>query len=225
MGLLNALYAYSGKSTSADKLAREACEIELCKCGKPIGKQDQYIAAFGGLQYIQFNEDETVFVDPIICKQETKQKLEDGLLMLYTGFTRSADDILREQSANTATPGAQRRVLRCMKQQAQDLRRALQNNDLTAFGELLNEGWELKKTLASGISRPEIDEWYATARKHGALGGKLLGAGGGGFLMLYADPSTHEAIKAALAGLRHTPIGLEPQGSKIVYVEENRKGR
>lgn len=225
VGLLHALHAYSGKSASSDKLAKEACDIELGKCSKPIGKQDQYIAAFGGLQYIQFNPDETVFVDPIICRQETKQRLEDGLLMLYTSLTRSADDILREQSANTMTPGMQRRTLRCMKQQAQDLRRALQDNNLEAFGELLHEGWELKKTLASGISRPEIDEWYETARKNGALGGKLLGAGGGGFLLLYAEPDRHDAIRGALPNLRHTPVELEPQGSKIVYVEESRKGR
>ena len=222
VGLLNALYAYTGRSASAERLAREASQIEIEILGKPIGKQDQYAAAYGGLQYIQFNADETVFVDPVICDPDTKQKIESRLLMLYTGLTRSADGILAEQSQNTASEDQKRFVLSQMKSHADQLRDALGQNDLDSFGELLHRGWELKQTLAKGISNPQINEWYQTARKHGAIGGKLLGAGGGGFLLLYAYPEQHQLIFSALSELKPTRFGFEPQGSKIVYVEETR---
>ncbi len=221
VGLLNALYAYTSRRAGADRLGREASEIEIERLGKPIGKQDQYAAAHGGLQYIQFNADGTVFVDPIMCKPETKQHLQDRMLLLYTGMVRKADNILKEQSENTTGETDAKAVLRKMKGQADQLRDALNEDDLDSFGQLLNEGWVLKKTLANGISTPQIDEWYATARKHGAIGGKLLGAGGGGFLLFYAYPEQHEIIKASLPELVHTPFRFEPQGSKIVYIEEN----
>ena len=221
VGLLNSLYAHLGQSVGAQRLAREACEIEIYHCGKPIGKQDQYIAAYGGLQYIRFNPDESVFVDPVICSTETKHRLQNSLIMLYTGLTRSADDILREQSENTANERANRRTLRRMARLAGELRDALVVNDLDGFGEALHEGWVEKKKLASGISNPEIDEWYETARRHGALGGKLLGAGGGGFLLLYAHPEHIPDILSALPYLQPVPVRMEPQGSKIIYVEES----
>jgi len=223
VGLLNALYAYLGKRVGAARLGAEACQIEIERCGKPIGKQDQYIAAFGGLQYIQFNPDGTVFVDPIVCKRATRQSLQESLIMLYTGLTRSADGILKEQSQNTASEADKRKTLRQMKGQADSLREALEKDDLDAFGAVLHEGWMLKRTLASGISSGQIDHWYETARKHGAKGGKLLGAGGGGFLLFYADPDRHDAICKALPELRSVGVELEPQGSKIVYIEENQK--
>ena len=223
VGLLNALYAYLGKRSGAVRLGAEACEIEIDRCGKPIGKQDQYIAAFGGLQYIQFNPDGSVFVDPIVCRLETKRTLEDGLVMLYTGLTRSADNILKEQSHNTASEVGKRAALSQMKGQADALRVALESDDLEAFGEILHEGWMLKKTLASGISNAQIDYWYETGRKHGAKGGKLLGAGGGGFLLFYADKDRRQEIIDALPELRPIGIELEPQGSKIVYIEEHRR--
>ena len=221
VGLLNSLYAHLGQSVGAQRLAREACEIEIYHCCKPIGKQDQYIAAYGGLQYIRFNPDESVFVDPVICSTETKHRLQNSLIMLYTGLTRSADDILREQSENTANERANRRTLRRMARLAGELRDALVVNDLDGFGEALHEGWVEKKKLASGISNPEIDEWYETARRHGALGGKLLGAGGGGFLLLYAHPEHIPDILSALPYLQPVPVRMEPQGSKIIYVEES----
>ncbi|MBI1756188.1 MAG: GHMP kinase, partial [Fimbriimonas ginsengisoli] len=218
VGLLNALHAYAHRQAGAERLAREACEIEIERCGKPIGKQDQTIAAYGGLQYLQFNPDGSVFIDPIVCKPETRRELERGLLMLYTGLTRSADDILREQSQNS---GAKREALRAMKGLADAMRAALASDDLGAFGSLLHEGWLLKRGLASGITSPEIDGWYETGRKHGATGGKLLGAGGGGFLLFFAPPERHIEICMGLQKLAMTPVRLEPQGSKIVYVEEN----
>jgi D-glycero-alpha-D-manno-heptose-7-phosphate kinase len=220
VGLLNALYAHNGRFAGAERLAREACSIEIERCGAPIGKQDQYIAAFGGLQFIQFNPDETVYVDPIICSPRTKQQLERRLLMLYTGNTRQTGDILREQQANTERDEARRASLARMVELAHALRAALIADDLAAFGELLHEGWVRKRELASGISSPQIDGWYARARAAGAAGGKILGAGGGGFLLLYAPEERHEAIVAALPELRPTPVRFEPQGSKIIYVEE-----
>lgn len=221
VGLLNALYAYAGRHAGPERLAREACQVEIDIIGKPIGKQDQYAAAFGGISYIQFNPDGTVFVDPIMCAPETKAKLQSRLMMFYTGMTRSADNILAEQSKNTVSDGEKKRALRRMKAQADEARLALENNNLEDFGHILHEGWLLKKGLAGGISNPQIDGWYETARAHGAAGGKILGAGGGGFLLVYAPEEQHLAIEDALTDLRKTPFRLEPQGSKIIFVEEN----
>lgn len=220
VGLLNALYAYTGRHVGPERLAREASEIEIDVLGKPIGKQDQYIAAFGGLQYIQFNPDGSVFADPVICQPDTRKRLQHRLLMFYTGVTRSADDILVEQKKRTLDDDAQRKILCSMRDQAKEIRRALEENCLDEFGGLLHEGWQLKKKLAGGISNPQIDEWYGAARSHGAIGGKIAGAGGGGFLMLYAHPEHHDIIAGALSGLRRMPVRLEPQGSKIIFVEE-----
>ena len=220
VGLLNALYAYKGQHVGAERLAREACLIEIDLCGKPIGKQDQYIAAYGGLQYIHFNTDKSVFVDPIICSPETKMELQRRLLLLYTGSTRSADKILVEQTYNTENDEDKQRALRRMAKLAQRLRDALSTNDLEPFGEILHQGWLEKRKLASGISNSRIDEWYERARKSGAIGGKITGAGGGGFLLLYAPPNQHGEILQALPELRPVPFRFEPQGSKIIYVEE-----
>ncbi|TAN38281.1 MAG: GHMP kinase [Verrucomicrobia bacterium] len=219
VGLLNALYAFTGQLVSAERLAREACQIEIEICGKPIGKQDQYIAAYGGLQHIQFNSDESVFVDPIPAGGEIRTQLQQNLLMLYTGVTRSANDVLGEQRKNTEQNGAAMAGLRQMCTLADQLRAALCAGQLDGFGEILHTGWMLKRTLATGISNPAIDGWYDTARRHGALGGKLLGAGGGGFLLLYAHPDRQAAICRALSDLRPIPFCFEPQGSKIIFIE------
>lgn len=220
VGVLNSLYAYIGKRASAERLAREACEIEIEQCGKPIGKQDQYIAAYGGLQFIQFCPDDTVCVDPIICRPETKKGLEENLLMFYTGITRSADDILLEQKINTENRNDRRAMLRTMTCLARELKEAISENDLDSFGKILHENWELKQKLASGISNARINGWYNAARANGALGGKVLGAGGGGFLLVYAPVERHADIKNALCELPAIPFRFEPQGTKIIYVEE-----
>jgi len=220
VGLLNALYAFRGKFAGAERLAREACMIEIERCSAPIGKQDQYIAAYGGLQFIQFNPDETVFVDPVICRPQTRQLLQERLLMLYTGITRQTGDVLREQQANTERDAAKRRSVRRLVALAHDLRATLQHDELDRFGEVLHEGWMRKRELATGISNPHIDDWYERGRAAGAAGGKILGAGGGGFLLLYAPVERHAAILAALPELQHTRVQFEPQGSKIIYVEE-----
>ena len=219
VGLLNALYAFKGKHVGAEQLGRESSWIEIVKCGKPIGKQDQYIAAYGGLQYIQFNPDGAVFTDPVICKTETRVELDRNLLLMYTGITRSANDVLAQQSQKTATDPEVRSTLRTMTQIATHLRDALTANQLEEFGKSLHEAWILKKTLVSSISNDRINDWYETALRKGALGGKLLGAGGGGFLLFYAPQELHQVIIEALPGMQHTPFRMEPQGSKIIYVE------
>ena len=219
VGLLNALYAYTGRMVNAERLAAEACRIEIEICGKPIGKQDQYIAAYGGLQFIQFNADESVFVDPIPCDREFREQLQRNLLMLYSGITRSADEILGEQSRNTEQNGTAMTDLLKIHDLADQLRECLCSGQLDGFGEVLHMGWTLKKTLATGISNPEIDSWYDKARRHGAIGGKLLGAGGGGFLLLYAHPDCHSEICRALPELKPMPFRFAPQGSKIIFIE------
>lgn len=217
VGLLNAFYAYQGKYVSAQQLASQACEIEIEILKKPIGKQDQYIAAFGGFQYMQFHPDHSVSVDPIRCTAQTKKKLESCLLLFYTGLTRSADAILARQGKNVETHAGIQNTLGSMVGFAQSMRGDLNNNDLTTFGELLHANWQLKKTLADTITTPQIDRWYALAKKQGASGGKVLGAGGGGFLLLYAEPQYHSRIKKALHDLIPLDFRFEPNGSRIVY--------
>lgn len=221
VGLLNALYAYKSHLPGAERLAREACQIEIERCGKPIGKQDQYIAAYGGLQFIRFNPDESVFVDPVVCKPRTREQLQRGLLMLYTGLVRSTDEILGEQSHNTQADEEKRASLRRMAGYAEQVREALLCGDLGGFGEVLHANWIEKRHLASGVSKPCIDEWYERARVHGAIGGKILGAGGGGFLLLYAPSERHSEIRAALPGLRPMDFRFSLQGSKLIFIEEN----
>jgi D-glycero-alpha-D-manno-heptose-7-phosphate kinase len=222
VGLLKALYAYSGQHVGAERLAREACDIEIVRCGKPIGKQDQYIAAYGGLQYVQFNADGSVFVDPIVCSVGTRRRLESELLLLYTGMTRSANPILADQKRRLSNR-IHRDALRHMVCLARDLRDALTANDLTAFGEILHEGWMVKKMMAEGTTNSQIDRWYEIARANGAIGGKITGAGGGGFLLMYAREEDHPRICQALPELRPVPLRFEPQGTKIIYVEETER--
>jgi D-glycero-alpha-D-manno-heptose-7-phosphate kinase len=225
VGLLNALYAYRGHHAEPERLAQEACEIEIGRCRKPIGKQDQYIAAYGNTQYIRFNPHETVDVDPIILDPEIKKKFYARLWLLYTGVTRSADEILRVQGENSKRNSAARESLRVLTELADQFRDALQTGELDGVGEVLHQGWLEKRKLAAGITNGKIDRWYHCAREHGAIGGKLLGAGGGGFLLLYAPPERHAEIVAALPELRHERFRFEPQGSKIIFIEENQRWR
>jgi len=221
VGLLNALWTYRGQTVAAEHLAREACEIEIERCGKPIGKQDQYIAAFGGMRFIRFQSDGRVVVDAVRIAPEAKERLEKSLLLLYTGIARESDAVLKEQAANTCRGNANSRALVQMARLAHDLRAALEAGQPEAMGELLHAGWQLKRQLANGITSPQIDAWYDTARDHGALGGKILGAGGGGFLLLYAPPERHERILQALPDLRRVPFAFSPEGSWIYSIDES----
>jgi D-glycero-alpha-D-manno-heptose-7-phosphate kinase len=217
VGLLHALHAHSGRHAGAEQLAREACTIEIERCGEPIGKQDQYAAAYGGLNFIEFQPDDTVRVEPIICRRATLDTLQQQTVVFYTGITRSASDILRHQQAGLASERRKQNVTRKMVALAHDLRRALQANQPDACGEIIHEGWLLKKSLDGKISSDQIDRWYAQARQAGAVGGKLLGAGTGGFLLFLAPPDRHDAIAAALK-LRRMNFRFEPQGSRILFV-------
>jgi len=222
VGLLNVLYAYLGKSSSAEKLASQACNIELKKCLKKIGKQDQYIAAYGGLNYTQFNPDGTTFVTPIICLPETKRKLEENLLFFYTGISRdiSAENILKETSNNIISDEFKRDTITQLVNIAKKMKLTLEENKLNQFGHLLHKAWLYKKQMQPNISNPKIDHWYNLAIENGALGGKLNGAGSGGFLTFYAPKENHKKIINALSDIKQIPFKLEPQGSKIIYMNE-----
>lgn len=216
VGLLNTLNCYQGKYMSKGKLAEKACEIEIEKLGSPIGKQDQYAAAYGGLNFIRFHTDGEVSVSPVMMRGETYRRLQKNLVMFYTGDTRSANAILAEQKKNCSAEDKASN-LRQMCALAEEMRQSLEQDDLSSFGRLLNEGWELKRTLASGISNPLIDEAYETALANGALGGKLLGAGGGGFLLFYCPPEYQERLRVALR-LRRFPFSFEKEGTAVAYI-------
>ncbi len=216
VGLLNTLNCYQGKYMSKGRLAEKACEIEIQKLGSPIGKQDQYAAAFGGLNFIRFHQDGEVSVSPVMMQPETYRKLQENLILFYTGDTRSANSILAEQKKNMKAEDKTDN-LKQMCVLAEEMRQALEENRLDFFGDLLNEGWRLKRTLASGISNPAIDEAYEIALANGALGGKLLGAGGGGFLLFYCLPRDQERLRVALR-LRRFPFSFEKDGTSVIYI-------
>lgn len=216
VGLLNTLNCYKGKFVSKDKLAKLACEVEIEKLGNPIGKQDQYGAALGGLNFIKFNQDGSVSHEPILMEGKTYKKLQKNLLMFYTGTTRSANTILAEQTKNITSEDKARNLLK-MCGLAKDMKVALENNDISSFGKILDEGWQLKKELASGIANQAIDEAYEIAMKNGALGGKLLGAGGGGFLLFYCEEEKQDQLKKAI-GLKELDFSFERDGTSVIYI-------
>ena len=216
VGLLNTLNCYNGKFVSKDKLAKLACEVEIEKLGNPIGKQDQYGAALGGLNFIKFNQDGSVSHEPILMDGKTYKKLQKNLLMFYTGTTRSANTILAEQTKNITSEDKAKNLLK-MCGLAKDMKVALENNDISSFGRILDEGWQLKKELASGIANPAIDEAYEIAMKNGALGGKLLGAVGGGFLLFYCEEEKQDQLKKAI-GLRELDFSFERDGTSVIYI-------
>jgi D-glycero-alpha-D-manno-heptose-7-phosphate kinase len=216
VGLLTALYGYRHRIVSPKLLAEQACRVEIDILGKPIGRQDQYAAAFGGLNFFRFNSDDTVEVEPVPCRDETLKELEQRALLVYTGQTRDANPILEQQSNTTMD---QLDVLRAMRDLADEMRHALAGDgDLDRFAALLHEGWELKRSLGCGISNDQINEWYTVARRAGALGGKLLGAGGGGFVLLIAPPWRHRAIREALGRPRELPFKICLNGSRIIFI-------
>ena len=215
VGVLHALHAFKGEYRTAEELAREACEIEIARLKEPIGKQDQYIAAYGGFQSIEFMPDDTVRVDPIVLGEKMRADLAERSILLYSGVTRRAGPVLRRFRAKFEVKDRQMTRLRDL---AYEAREALRAGDVDGLGEMLHEGWLLKKGISGGISSPAINRAYEAARAAGASGGKILGAGGGGFLLLFAPPAKRRAVRRALASWREIPFGLEPEGSKIVYV-------
>jgi D-glycero-alpha-D-manno-heptose-7-phosphate kinase len=221
VGLLNALHAYGGRYVGRHELAAEAAAVEIDVLKEPIGKQDQYASAVGGLNYICFNSDDTVEVVPLSHMRSLVDAIQRSLLVLYTGVGRSASSILSVQRANVEQNPQQQDTLRQMLKLVDCLRGEFEKGNAGALGSILHESWMLKRTLASGISNESIDAWYARARAAGAEGGKILGAGGGGFMLLVAPPERHDAIAAALPELRRINMGLERLGSTIVFSEFN----
>jgi D-glycero-alpha-D-manno-heptose-7-phosphate kinase len=218
VGLLNALHAYRGCHASAARLAEESCQVEIDMCSEPIGKQDQYAAAFGGFNFIRFNPDDTVQVEKVICPPALLAELQNRLLFFYTGLTRPASTLLQQQSAELATSEEKADGMRAMVGLAEAARADLCAASIDRLGSFLNEAWQIKKSMTNGISNPFIDEAYEAAMDAGAEGGKVLGAGGGGFLMFLAPPAKHEAIRAALRRLRETPFQFASQGSSIIFI-------
>ncbi len=223
VGLLNALYAYQKQYVTKEKLALEACDIEINRCGEPIGKQDQYAAAIGGLNLIKFNPDDSVSVDPIICKPEIIEKIEDSTLVLFTGRTRSASKVLLSQSEAIKT-GHSRVLMRRMVELAFELKKELEAGEVDNFGSILDENWRLKKQLTTEITDSKIDDWYRIGMKHGSTGGKLLGAGNGGFMMFFAPIERHKEIKSALIELKPMKFNFDRAGTQIVFNDNDKEG-
>jgi D-glycero-alpha-D-manno-heptose-7-phosphate kinase len=215
VGLLNALYAYRGVLKDPAELAEEACRIEIERLGGTVGKQDQYIAAFGGLQHFEFRPDDTVRASPIPLSAADREALSDHLSLYYTGITRQAEGILKDQDRRTE---ANQAALRRMREQAGEAREAILGCRFERLGALLDEGWQLKRTLSGGISNDAIDRMYGAARAAGAFGGKITGAGGGGFLLLVHPPEQSHQISAALSEWRRLPVRITAEGSRILFV-------
>jgi D-glycero-alpha-D-manno-heptose-7-phosphate kinase len=214
--LLHALHALAGQNPSAGELAKTSCEIEIDRVGEPIGKQDQYATAFGGLNCIRFHPDESVEVVPINCSSETRHELESRLMLFYTGGERAASSILQEQGRNMSQPDKFSAVVE-MTKLAEELYLSLERNQIDSFGEILHTGWMLKSKLARDITNSAIESNYRLAREAGAEGGKLLGAGSGGFLLLYCRQDKQSQVREALAHLQEMPFAMSNEGSQVIH--------
>lgn len=216
VALLHALHALRGEYVTNEQLAREAHHIEVDILKRPIGKQDHYAAAYGGLNYIQFMPDDSVKVDPIVCNREVKEALSNNLMMFFTGITRDASSVLSDQVKNTEIKMETLKIMRGMTKSVMTILHG--GGDLDDFGHILHEAWVSKKQLTGKISNDTIDSYYDAARKAGALGGKILGAGGGGFLLLYVKKENQQRVRDALRKLTELSFRFENEGSKIVYI-------
>lgn len=214
IGTLQAMYTYLGVIVSTEQLAQEACEIEIDILGKPIGKQDQYIAAYGGLRFIEFQKDGTIKTDRVLIDEKSLRLLNMNFMLFFTGISRKSDTILEEQQNHIADRLA---ILREIKNMAYTARKELEASNVDILGELLHKSWLLKKQLAGPISNDLIDKIYNAARQAGAIGGKLTGAGGGGFLLLYCPNHKQEAVRTALSDLQELPFQLEQDGTKVIF--------
>jgi D-glycero-alpha-D-manno-heptose-7-phosphate kinase len=215
VGLLNALYAQQGILKGPAELAEEACRIEIEMLGGALGKQDQYIAAFGGVDYFEFSPDGTVRTAPIPLSARDRDALGEHLSLFYTGTTRRAEGILKEQSDRTLE---NRDALVRMRTLAGEARAAIVARDIDRLGAILDEGWQLKRNLSAGITNPAIDDRYARAKAAGATGGKITGAGGGGFLLLIHPPERSRQIADALSPMQRLSVRISPEGSRILFV-------
>jgi D-glycero-alpha-D-manno-heptose-7-phosphate kinase len=214
VGTLHAMYSLLGELVSVERLAREACEIEIDILGKPIGIQDQYIAAYGGLRFMEFSKNGQVHSRKIAIDATTKRRLNENLMLFYTGITRKSDAILLEQTNNIRN---RIEVLNEMKAIAYQACDELESGRLDQFGRLLDETWQLKKQLASKISNNSFNDIYNAARSAGAIGGKITGAGGGGFMLLYCPKERQEAVHETLKNMQELPIRSEADGTKVIF--------
>jgi D-glycero-alpha-D-manno-heptose-7-phosphate kinase len=213
VGLLHALFAYRGKQVTAEELADRACTIEIDRCGKPIGKQDQYIAAYGGIRDIRFGPGDQVTAEELELPAAGRRDLQRHIMLFYTGVTRSANSILAEQTANIKTARDQLDVLRDLAGLATD---RLRCGDVDAVGEAMRKGWEAKRQLATGISNPQVDKAVDRALEAGATGAKLTGAGGGGFLLVICPMERQRAVRESLADMQEMPVKLDRLGSRVI---------
>ncbi len=214
VGLLQALFTYQGRQLTAEELADRACTIEIERCHKPIGKQDQYAAAYGGVCDIQFGPGDRVLVDQLPLTASRRRMVQDELLLFFTGITRKADAILGEQRANIADRLSQLRQLRDLAGEAAD---GLRAGDVDALGAAMNKSWIAKRELASGVSNAQIDESVERALSAGATGAKVTGAGGGGFLLVVCPLESQRAVREGLGHMRELPIKIDPFGSRVVF--------
>lgn len=220
VGLINAIKAYQNIAVSSEVLASKACQIEIEILNSPIGKQDQYAAAYGGLNLITFYPDQRVNVEKIILNPQKKQELDDNLILIYTGDVRSANKILEQQKIAIE----EKENFECQKKMVQlafDLKNVLEKNEIDDFGRILHEGWLLKKSLNKSISNSIIDGIYESGIKAGALGGKLLGAGGGGFVLFYCPKEKQDFFRKSMQNYRELKFSFEYFGSKIIYIGNN----
>jgi D-glycero-alpha-D-manno-heptose-7-phosphate kinase len=218
VALLKALYAHKNIYKNNRVIAEEACEIEITKCGEPIGKQDQYAAAIGGFNKICFFENDTVTNEKVFLNKEKLQIIEDNTLVLFTGKTRSASKVLQDQSAAVRGSADKRSLLLQMVQLVDPFIDALQNCEITQMGYLLHENWQMKKQLSTSIADHWLNSAYQTAMQNGAIGGKIMGAGAGGFFLFIAPPERHESIASAL-GMAEIPVSFSTKGCEIIFSE------
>jgi len=214
VGLLNAMYAYQGILVTAEILAQQACQVEIDILGKPIGKQDQYIAAYGGLRHFEFLADGDVMTHTIDLSEEKRRRFGECVMLFYTGIMRQADMILSEQKANIEE---KRDTLDHIKAQVSEVEAALISGSINRIGPLLQDGWEWKKQMTGRISISEIDALYERALDAGATGGKIAGAGGGGFLLLYCPLDRQSAVRESLSEMKELPFSLERDGTKVIF--------
>ncbi|MGD9781269.1 MAG: kinase [Kiritimatiellia bacterium] len=215
VGLLHALHALRGEFRSKMQLAEEAIHVERDRCGDRVGSQDQVSAAFGGLNHIRFAPDDSISVEPVPLPAERMAAFQNSLLLFFTGFSRYSSEVVAEQLDNVPKKNKELSEMAAMVDQGLGI--LVGGGDLADFGRLLHESWLLKRSLSSRVSTPEIDAMYAAARQAGAIGGKITGAGGGGFLLLYVEPDRQPAVRQALSHLLHVPFDLDHSGSQIIF--------
>jgi D-glycero-alpha-D-manno-heptose-7-phosphate kinase len=215
--LMKALYTHRKRHIHQEELAELACHIEIDRLGEPVGKQDQYIAAYGGVTCLTFQKNGKVVAEPLAMSIPTMHELEDNLLLFFTGFSRSASGILADQNTRSKQHDDEMlKNLHYVKELGLRSKQALEAGDTTLFGEIMHEHWEHKKRRSGGMSNPRIDEWYDLGMKHGAVGGKLVGAGGGGFLMFLAKDRTELRRAMTIAGLEEVRFKFDFEGTKVV---------